>query len=48
MQEIAEHLMDLKIGMEELKRSKTFKDIIRVLREIGNFLNSCDVTFYFD
>jgi hypothetical protein len=41
--EIAEHLMDLKVGMEELKRSKTFKDIIRVLREIGNFLNSCDV-----
>lgn len=41
--EIAEHLMDLKIGMEELKRSKTFKDIIRVLRDIGNFLNSCDV-----
>lgn len=40
--EIAEHLMDLKIGMEELKRSKTFKDIIRVLRDIGNFLNSCD------
>jgi hypothetical protein len=40
--EIAEHLMDLKMGMEELKRSKTFKDIIRVLREIGNFLNSCD------
>ena len=41
--EIAEHLMDLKVGMEEVKRSKTFKDIIRVLREIGNFLNSCDV-----
>lgn len=40
--EIAEHLMDLKVGMEELKRSKTFKDIIRVLRDIGNFLNSCD------
>jgi hypothetical protein len=42
-QEIAEHLMDLKIGMEELKKSKTFKEIIRVLREIGNFLNSCEV-----
>ncbi|CAF1012151.1 unnamed protein product, partial [Brachionus calyciflorus] len=40
--EIAEHLMDLKSGMEELKKSKTFKDIIRTLREIGNFLNSCD------
>lgn len=40
--EIAEHLFDLKIGMEELKKSKTFKDIIRTLREIGNFLNSCD------
>jgi hypothetical protein len=36
--------MDLKAGMEELKRSKTFKDIIRVLREIGNFLNSCNVS----
>jgi hypothetical protein len=35
--------MDLKVGMEELKRSRTFKDIIRVLREIGNFLNSCNV-----
>jgi FH1/FH2 domain-containing protein 3 len=41
--EIAEHLMDLKLGMEELKKSKTFKDIIRVLREFGNYLNSCDV-----
>ncbi|RNA07900.1 FH1 FH2 domain-containing 3 [Brachionus plicatilis] len=40
--EIAEHLFDLKLGMEELKKSKTFKDIIRTLREIGNFLNSCD------
>ena len=44
--EIAEHLMDLKVGMEELKRSRTFRDIIRVLREIGNFLNSCDVRIY--
>jgi hypothetical protein len=43
LKEIAEHLMDLKVGMEELKRSRTFKDIIRVLREIGNFLNSCNV-----
>ena len=40
--EIAEHLFDLKIGMEELKKSATFKEIIRTLREIGNFLNSCD------
>jgi len=41
--EIAEHLMDLKVGMGELKNSKTFREIIRVLREIGNYLNSCDL-----
>ena len=46
--EIADHLMDLKNGMEELKRSKTFKDIIKVLREIGNFLNSSNVRSPFE
>jgi hypothetical protein len=36
--------MDLKIGMEELKKSKTFKEILRHLKEIGNYLNSSEVS----
>jgi hypothetical protein len=39
--------MDLKIGMEELKKSKTFKEILRNLKEIGNFLNSSEVSKIF-
>ena len=36
--------MDLKNGMEELKKSKTFKEILRILKEIGNHLNSSNVS----
>ena len=36
--------MDLKIGMEELKKSKTFKEILKILKEVGNYLNSSDVS----
>ena len=36
--------MDLKVGMEELKKSKTFKEILKILKEIGNYLNSSDVS----
>ena len=36
--------MDLKNGMEELKKSKTFKEILKILKEIGNHLNSSDVS----
>nr|XP_006817418.1 PREDICTED: uncharacterized protein LOC100376574 [Saccoglossus kowalevskii] len=38
-QEVAEPLMDLKKGMEELKVNKTFKQILATLLTIGNFLN---------
>ena len=36
--------MDLKTGMEELKKSKTFKEILKILKEVGNYLNSSDVS----
>ncbi|KAG9341981.1 hypothetical protein JZ751_018298 [Albula glossodonta] len=38
--EIAEPLFDLKLGMEQLARNKTFKRILATLLAIGNFLNS--------
>ncbi|XP_051787637.1 FH1/FH2 domain-containing protein 1 isoform X2 [Erpetoichthys calabaricus] len=38
--EIAEPLFDLKLGMEQLAKNKTFKNILATLLAIGNFLNS--------
>ncbi|XP_065123892.1 FH1/FH2 domain-containing protein 1 isoform X4 [Paramisgurnus dabryanus] len=38
--EIAEPLFDLKLGMEQLAKNKTFKCILATLLAIGNFLNS--------
>uniref|UniRef100_A0A672L5N5 Formin homology 2 domain containing 1 n=1 Tax=Sinocyclocheilus grahami TaxID=75366 RepID=A0A672L5N5_SINGR len=38
--EIAEPLFDLKLGMEQLAKNKTFKRILATLLAIGNFLNS--------
>ncbi|XP_070574072.1 uncharacterized protein [Ptychodera flava] len=38
-QEVAEPLMDLKKGMEDLKENKTFRRILSMLLAIGNFLN---------
>ncbi|KAI4888659.1 hypothetical protein NFI96_033826 [Prochilodus magdalenae] len=38
--EIAEPLFDLKLGMEQLSKNKTFKRILATLLAIGNFLNS--------
>ncbi|XP_041078372.1 FH1/FH2 domain-containing protein 3-like [Polyodon spathula] len=37
--EIAEPLFDLKLGMEQLAKNKTFKNILATLLAIGNFLN---------
>ncbi|XP_051556777.1 FH1/FH2 domain-containing protein 1-like isoform X2 [Myxocyprinus asiaticus] len=38
--EIAEPLFDLKLGMEQLAKNKTFKRILATLLATGNFLNS--------
>nr|XP_020653529.1 FH1/FH2 domain-containing protein 1 [Pogona vitticeps] len=38
-QEIAEPLFDLKVGMEQLAKSRTFKSILAALLAMGNFLN---------
>lgn len=43
LQEIAEPLFDLKLGMEQLAKNKTFKRILATLLAIGNFLNSSSV-----
>ncbi|CAL4065963.1 unnamed protein product, partial [Meganyctiphanes norvegica] len=40
--EIAEPLMDLKIGMEDLQKNRTFKIILAALLSIGNFLNGSE------
>lgn len=42
-QEIAEPLMDLKQGLNDLKQNKTFRVILSTLRSIGNFLNGKQV-----
>ncbi|XP_078256438.1 FH1/FH2 domain-containing protein 1 isoform X3 [Rhinoraja longicauda] len=38
--EIAEPLFDLKLGMEQLAKNKTFKSVLATLLAIGNFLNN--------
>lgn len=43
LQEIAEPLFDLKLGMEQLAKNKTFKRILATLLAVGNFLNSTSV-----
>uniref|UniRef100_A0A4W5KVF9 FH2 domain-containing protein n=1 Tax=Hucho hucho TaxID=62062 RepID=A0A4W5KVF9_9TELE len=45
--EIAEPLFDLKLGMEQLAKNKTFKRILATLLAIGNFLNSTSVSVFF-
>ncbi|XP_061717005.1 uncharacterized protein LOC133524847 isoform X1 [Cydia pomonella] len=41
--EVAEPLMDLKQGIEQLKINKTFKVILSTLRSVGSFLNGSQV-----
>lgn len=43
LQEIAEPLFDLKLGMEQLSSNQTFRRILATLLAIGNFLNSSNV-----
>lgn len=43
LQEIAEPLFDLKLGMEQLASNQTFRRILATLLAIGNFLNSSNV-----
>ncbi|XP_053575430.1 FH1/FH2 domain-containing protein 1 [Bombina bombina] len=38
--EVAEPLFDLKLGMEQLSKNKTFKVILSALLAVGNFLNA--------
>ncbi|XP_063851245.1 FH1/FH2 domain-containing protein 3-like isoform X1 [Scylla paramamosain] len=40
--EVADPLMDLKQGVEDLQKNKTFKVILSVLLSIGNFLNGSE------
>ncbi|XP_069960230.1 serine-rich adhesin for platelets-like isoform X4 [Cherax quadricarinatus] len=40
--EVAEPLMDLKQGTEDLQKNRTFKIILSVLLSIGNFLNGTE------
>ncbi|PIK48101.1 putative FH1/FH2 domain-containing protein 3 [Apostichopus japonicus] len=42
-EEIAEHLADLKTGIDDLQKSKTFMYILAALRAVGNFLNGANV-----
>ncbi|KAJ6666132.1 hypothetical protein lerEdw1_001036 [Lerista edwardsae] len=39
-QEVAEPLFDLKLGMEQLAKNRTFRCILATLLAMGNFLNS--------
>lgn len=42
LQEVADPLMDLKQGVEDLQKNKTFKVILSVLLSVGNFLNGSE------
>lgn len=44
--EIAEPLFHLKLGMEQLAASQTFKYILATVLAIGNFLNGCKVSAF--
>ena len=44
VQEVAEPLLDLKVGIETLQYNRTFKYILSVLLNIGNFLNDSSVS----
>lgn len=44
-QEIAEPLFHLKLAMEQLSASQTFRCILATVLAIGNFLNGCKVRF---
>lgn len=43
-QEVAEPLQDLKEGMEQLEKNKTFRFILSAVLGIGNFLNGSKVS----
>jgi len=43
MQEVAEPMFDLKVGIEELRRSRTLKYILATMLSVGNFLNGSEV-----
>ena len=42
-QEIAEPMLDLKTGIEELRKCKALKHILATVLTIGNFLNGTEV-----
>lgn len=44
-QEVAEPLQDLKEGMEQLEKNKTFRYILSAVLGIGNFLNGSKVSY---
>ena len=43
LQEIAEPLMDLKVGIKSLKENVTLRRILEVLLAVGNYLNGTEV-----
>lgn len=45
-QEIAEPLFHLKLAMEQLSASQTFRYILATVLAIGNFLNGCKVSLW--
>ena len=46
MKEIAEPLMDLKNGMDELHVNKTYTYILSAILTVGNFLNGAQVLYF--
>ena len=44
VQEVVSALSDLKQGVEEMRRSKTFKYVLATLLSIGNCLNNLPVS----
>ena len=48
MQEVAEPMFDLKVGIEELRRSRTLKYILATMLSVGNFLNGSEVVYVYN
>ena len=42
-QEIGEAMLDLKLGIEELRKSKCLRQILASILSVGNFLNGSEV-----
>lgn len=46
LQEMADGLMNVKLAIDDIRNSKTLKQVLGTLLAIGNFLNGKEVSLY--